>query len=141
MPIMLTWKGDRKLQRMFQKLPRKMQRKHTRAALRKGANVILRDARSLAPRESGHLARSIKVKGRRTRFRWIERMVVTTSKKNLKTDAGGKYFYGAAQEFGARTVRGAVHFMERAAERNFQKAVNRVRRVWAVKVITEARSS
>lgn len=72
-------KGGAELQRFLSQLPQKVERNILRSALRKGARVILQDAKSRAPMKTGVLRAGLKIKGS-LRYGTAKASVVTTGK-------------------------------------------------------------
>lgn len=141
--------GDKALARMFKRMPLKVQRNVTRRAVRRGANIIKAEARRLAPKRTGLMARSIVVKGSRSRSPFVVRMKVTTRAGLYK----GKAYYAAFQEFGWRTgkrrpksgdrriARREIpgrHFMEHAADSKWRETAETIMREWRVEIVKEA---
>lgn len=87
--------GSRRLLRKFGRLPNKIRKKAIRTALRDTAKVVAKNAKRDAPRDTGHLARIIKVRAMKRSRRSFGILV-----KTFITDA--KKFYGAFQEFGTK---------------------------------------
>lgn len=92
--------GNKRLDKLFQTLPKRVQKKVLRKPLRDAAKVIHADARQRIPRVTGRFRVSLKVRaGRRSRkLANTVRIVVITSEGWFK----GKVYYGAFVEFGHR---------------------------------------
>lgn len=121
--------------------------KIVKAGLREGAKVIQAESKALAPKRSGKLAESIRVKaGRKSKKRTTTSMLITTSSKD-KAFTDDQY-YGGFQNFGyekVNTYRGArgriysvkrgagpttkvpgLHFMEKAAKAATSAAIEKM---------------
>ena len=100
--------GDADLFRKFDALPRKLQGKVLRPALRAGAKVILAGVLVSVPRRTGRLARAIKIKSaKRTR-----KGTVGVNVQVGEGDFIGKTFYGGFVQFGhgiGKRVAGTKH--------------------------------
>lgn len=92
--------GVKQLDEVLKNMPRSMQNKALRRGTREATKVVLRDARRLAPRDSGALERSLKVRAlkrsRRNKSR-VGASVVTDGAHKLFS---GEQFYGAFVELG-----------------------------------------
>lgn len=119
--------GAAELEAKLKALPRKVSGKITRQALRSGAKVVQKQAQADAPRKTGLLARSIKVRAAK-RSRGRIGILVQTATGFFK----GKSFYSGFIEFGRKTgsrksaVRREVPadpFMARALEKKKAEAV------------------
>lgn len=84
----------------------KVPQKCVTAAARQGANVALRAARMLAPKDSGALKKGLTVKKERSRTKGKAVFdVVPSAKKNsifVKESGAKRYYYPASMEFGFR---------------------------------------
>lgn len=89
--------GAKELYRKLRDLPAKFARKILSKALRAGAKVVQAAAKKLAPKLSGLLRRSIKVRATKRKKGRVG-FVVGTSAGDYK----GKSFYGAFLEWGHR---------------------------------------
>lgn len=119
--VKIEIKGAKELAARLDKLDKKVRNKVVSRALRAGAKVVQSRAKQLAPRQTGALAKAIKVRtskffmGRKKK-RGEVAIDVTVGKANFQGDT----FYGGFQEFGwkagaqQRQIPGK-HFMERAA--------------------------
>lgn len=128
MAVTITLTGDKKLDRLFSSLPKKVQGKVIRPALREAAKIISAKAKTNAPVDTGLLRESLRVRaGKRTRKNVIRVLV--------QTEAGfykGKTFYGAFQEFGhrqgsrklgnARQMIEGKHYIKRAYDSTANRA-------------------
>lgn len=119
--VIIDLQGEKGLIKALSELKKTGQKSAVTRAMRKAAKPIQKAAQQQAPKRTGQLRKSIKVRSmRRSRVRFGIR-VVTSPGKNLFT---GKTFYGAFQEFGWKTgKRGSSnrrpvegkHFLETAA--------------------------
>lgn len=87
--------GGKELERKLLALDRKIARKIVSQALRAGAKVILKQARANAPKRTGLLRRSLKVKAGKSKKGRVS-FVVQTAAGHYK----GETFYGSFVEFG-----------------------------------------
>lgn len=102
--------GLPELQANLASLPERVQRKVLGPALREGGQVILKRTRQNAPRLSGDLAKSYKLRAaKRSRKNKSVTLQITTG----KTLFSGKTFYGGFIEYGTAKMRGR-HFMAQA---------------------------
>lgn len=90
--------GAAELQKKLRGLPDKVAKKHIRAALRKGAKIIRDEARRLAPKDTGHLVDSIKVRAAKRMKRGSFGIQVITG----AGDFAGDEFYASFYEYGYR---------------------------------------
>lgn len=115
-----TIKGDKELIRKLDKLAKKDIKKAIRKGSRAGAKVVQREAKSIAPKDSGQLAKSIKVRSLKR-----SRSTIGTTASNAFR--GTEQFYGAFQEYGY-TSRGGNKiegkgFMKQASDNVGEKAL------------------
>lgn len=140
--------GNRRLDRLFQTLPVKVQKKVLRKPLREAAKVIQKQAKRNAPKDTGLLRRSLRVRaGRRSRrFKNTVRIVVITGEGFFK----GETFYGAFQEFGwklgkrgtpNRRQMPALHYIERAYKAKESEARSVAMKGIALGIMKEAASA
>lgn len=93
-----TLTGDKRLDELFQKLPKKMQKSILRKALRPATKLIHQDARQRIPEVSGQGAASLKVKaGKRSRKSPMSVSLRVITEGGFFT---GKGFYLSFVEFG-----------------------------------------
>lgn len=88
--------GDVETVNLLKELPQKLVKGALRKALRAGANVVLRGAKFRAPRKSGLLVKSMKVRA----FKRTRKNVVGFTVGTSAGDYKGSDFYGAFQEYG-----------------------------------------
>lgn len=93
--VTIRLEGARELHRELKKLERKAATKISRKALRDGAKVILKETKSAAPKRSGLLQRSLKVKAGKRKKDTVRFRVQTAG-----GDYKGEAFYGAFVEYG-----------------------------------------
>lgn len=97
------------------------------ASVKRGAAIVRRVARSLAPRDTGNLRRGIVVRGRKERTAKKQKTVYDVWMSPDMNDlfvkmsrAGKRYYYPASQESGFRTRSGGRvegrHYLRTAAE-------------------------
>jgi HK97 gp10 family phage protein len=111
MPNTIQIEGAKQLEARLKALPAKVSGKIGRQALRAGAKDIQSPAVQHAPRKSGLLASTIKVRAAR-RSRGKIGAVVQTGQGFFR----GKTFYGAFEEFGWRVGRRALGQSRRQVE-------------------------
>lgn len=131
--------------RKLRELPKRVQGKTIRPALRAAAKLIQQEAKSLAPSDTGQLRRNIKARaGKRARNRIS--MVV----QNKDGDYQGETYYAAFQEFGyrvgprrlgsGRTAVPGRHFMEQAGKNKARAAIDLVESMMRNGVIAQAKA-
>lgn len=114
-----TVQGLNKLMKDISKLEKLPQKQITKGA-RKGANVILKQARANAPKRTGTMRKGIYLKAERSkRGKKVFQITFRSKPEFVKvTKDGTRYFYPASQEFGFRTVDGGrvegKHFLTEA---------------------------
>lgn len=122
-----TVQGLNKLMKDISKLERMPQKQITKGA-RKGANVILKQARANAPKLTGTMRKGIYLKAEKSRRGKKVFQITFRSKPEFVkvTKDGTRYFYPASQEFGFRTRDGGrvegKHFMLGAMEEKKNEA-------------------
>ena len=107
--------GIKEVDAKLAKLPYTIQKKLIRKAMRKAAKPVVATARQLAPKDTGRLSRSIKVKAlkRSRKTQHIVGVRIVTGKDLFK----GEYYYGGFIEYGTR-YQPARSFLRRAAHQN-----------------------
>lgn len=125
--------GLRDLIRDIKKLENMPQKQITKG-VRRGTNVILREARAIASkrRKTGKMAKKLTLKPERSRKRGKKVMQVTYQKVEKFPEAvkiakdGTRYYYPASQNFGFRTRNGGrvegLHFLTGAMENKGRQA-------------------
>lgn len=100
--------GDKKLERIFKTLPKKLQNKIIRDALKVPAKAIQQSAKALVPVDEGELKRAIRVRAMRRRRGFIGRSVIVDAKRVNRAgdESSGKRVAGAFQEYGFTTRSG-----------------------------------
>jgi len=111
--------GDKKLQRILDKLPGVVQRKLVRKALRAGAKMVLASAKSKVPVDEGALKKGLKVKAMKRRKNRMgivvehptrERLAaLQKDKKKAERILTEKGYYPAAVEYGAPHMAARPH--------------------------------
>lgn len=126
-------KGLNKLIRDIKKLE-KMPQKQIAKGVRRGANVILREARARASarRITGKMSKKLTLKPERSKKRGKKVMQVTYQKVEKFPEAvkitkdGTRYYYPSSQNFGFRTRDGGkvdgLHFLEGAMKAKGKQA-------------------
>lgn len=94
--------GDKALQRKFKKLGPTLQKQVLRKAFRGVAKDILADARIRVPKDTGALAKSLKVKALKRSRGKIGVKVETGTREQLGIAADDPYYYPAAIELGTK---------------------------------------
>src|SRR5438045_385111 len=102
-----TITGVKEIDRALRSLPAKIAKKVIRQAMRTALKPVKDEVKLIAPKRSGNLAKSIKLKAG-TRSRTKIRLNVSIGDR----DFTGKTFYGAMVELGTVKMEGQ-HFMER----------------------------
>jgi HK97 gp10 family phage protein len=97
--------GMKGLQKSLKKLG-EVPQKHVTASARKGMNIVLKDAKSDAPVDTGNLKRGMKLKGERSKQKGkkVYRIVFDSAMNDIfqKKDSSGKViaYYPISQEYG-----------------------------------------
>jgi HK97 gp10 family phage protein len=105
MAVKFKIEGMKELQKSLKKLG-DVPQKHVTSSARKGMNVILRDARANAPRDTGALRKGTVLKGERSKVKGkkVYRVVFDRRMNDVfqKKDASGKVtgYYPVSQEYG-----------------------------------------
>lgn len=138
MPAKLSIKmlGDRQLAKAFDELPRKLQGKILRPAIRKGCKVVAETAKSLAPQDEGEMAKSIKVRALKAKRGSINIGVLTQS-SDFKGD-----FHSAFVELGyhkGETYVPPQPFLRPALQQNEQRVITEVAQAVRAKLPSEAK--
>lgn len=116
--IVLT--GDKKLNRKLKKLGGKEAKKIVRKAMRPALKPVMRAARRNAPKDTGLLRKSIKVRsGKRSRAGISMRVTSGDKTGNFSGDT----YYGGFHEFGTSRGIKAKHFMKNAADQKKRSAI------------------
>lgn len=99
--LQMSMVGDAHLRRMFKELPKRVQNKVVRGAIRKAGKLFLSEAKARAPRLTGKTQRYLKLRVRPTRNKAYYRMrVMTGTREELGIAPTDKYYYPSAVEFG-----------------------------------------
>lgn len=124
-------KGFSRVSRAFNKLDHKARKKHLRPALRAGAKVIKNAAQSLAPKDSGALKRTIKVRSlKRSRKNFgVFIRTGTASELGIK-ETKGRGYYPFSVEYGT-DEQPARPYMRPALKNNDERARKAIaERLW-----------
>lgn len=121
MTLSFKIEGGKQLERALKRIGPEFEKKIAKSAVRAGANVIAKEARLLAPDESGTLKRSIKVVARSKRVGDAVASVVTRSGKRW-TARGMNAWYAGMVEFGTEK-RPATPFLRPALDGKGAEAV------------------
>lgn len=125
--------GDKRIDRMFAELPKRMQKKVVRQGVRAGGKVLLAAAKANAPVLSGRLRKSLKLRVSPRPRKDAYRMRVTTgTREELGIPSDEKSYYPAAVEYGHAIVKdGALvgtvppnPFLRRAFDEKKEEAQN-----------------
>ena len=96
--VQLTLEGAKELDRKLRELPKRLEKKILRTALRAGMRPIHTAAQQNAPVEKGQLKRSIKLRAIKRNRKGFVGVKIETKGGFFR----GETFYGAFQEFGFR---------------------------------------
>lgn len=114
--IKIEIRGDRELARKFDRLSKTSQKK---TALRKGARaaakIIQKEAKQLAPKDTGLLRNSIKVRSLKRSRVWVGARVISKFK-----DEQGAYYGWAVHQLNVEFMFDAQKRMEAASLREFK---------------------
>ncbi len=127
--------GAKELQRRLRKLPRVVQRKLMREALRAAAAPVLAEAQRLVPVDTGQLRSSLVIRAAKTKRRGSIGVQVQTRDGAFKGDE----YYGAFVELGTHKHH-AHPFLRPALDNTREQAVAIARRVLASGIEAEASS-
>lgn len=106
------------LTRRLRTLEAKLQKKVVRQAIRKSLKPVLQDAKREAPKRTGALRKSVKVRSfKRSRSRLGARVTTGTT----TSDFQGKGFYGAFVNYGTKHIKGN-RWLNKVAKKNKRKA-------------------
>lgn len=94
--------GDRELQRQFQQLPLVVQRKLLRQSFRQAMRPVLAMARSLAPKLTGQMARTLRLRAMKRRRGRLGMIIMTAPRAALGIPATAEGYYPAHVEIGAK---------------------------------------
>jgi HK97 gp10 family phage protein len=92
--------GDRELQQQFRALPLAVQRKLLRQSFRAALRPVLTAARAAAPRLTGRLARTLRLRALRRRRGQLGMMVISGTRESLNIPADHPWYYPAHVELG-----------------------------------------
>jgi HK97 gp10 family phage protein len=133
--------GDKALQRKLKGLEDKMQKKIVRKALREGGKIVLREAKNRAPKDTGSLRASLKLRSLKRSKKRIGVQIVTDEAALMKakdrkagrkvkrsTNADRLLFYAAFVELGTRNMP-ARPFLRPALKSKKAEVIGRARAV------------
>ncbi len=126
---------DKALIKKLLALPKKVAVPAIRKGTRAGAKVILPTARNNAPRLSGKLRKSIKVRAIKRSRQFIGARVTTSASGNLFT---GETYYGGFHEYGTAKLT-AKEFLQRAVDTKETAAIEATTRTIASEITMRAR--
>jgi len=109
MRVTTTLKGYKKLDKKLEKLASKDRKKAMRKGARASAKIVQKKAKQLAPKASGELRKSIKVRSLKRSRRWVGARVVSDLQHTWPQESGTEHFKGQK-------------YMERAQEITRDKA-------------------
>lgn len=125
-----TVQGLNKLMKDIRKLENMPQKQITKGA-RRGANIILHEARARAPKRTGKMAKKLTLKAERSK-RGKKVFQITFQKVDRFPESvkigkdGTRYYYPASQNFGFKTRNGGYvegkHFLEGAMQAKSNEA-------------------
>lgn len=92
--------GDRELQQQFRALPLAVQRKLLRQSFREALRPVLTAARAAAPRLTGRLARTLRLRALKRRRGRLGMMVISGTRESLGIPASHPWYYPAHVELG-----------------------------------------
>jgi HK97 gp10 family phage protein len=108
--IDITMLGDKELEKALAAIDEKMQKKLMQNALREGAKIIAEEAKVRAPKRTGMLKRSIKVRALHQKKRGtLGVQVQTGTRRELGISEQAYGYYPAALEYGWRMKRSGEH--------------------------------
>ncbi len=139
----ITITGDKQLNRLLRDLAGKDGKAAVRKAARPALRPTLAEAKRIAPRDTGELEESLKIRAlKRSRSRVGAR--VQTAKGSFQ----GQTFYGGFQEWGWKTGRRGSgnrthvpgeHFLKRAAEATRHRAIAIYRKILRQEILKRAK--
>lgn len=119
--------GDAELATKLGGLTDKLERKVVRQAIRKAAQLILRDAKQRAPVESGALRRNIRIKALRRSRRRVGFNVQTGTREQMGISPDDPFYYPALVELGVPGRIEGRRFMRDALRDNRDQALKIMR--------------
>lgn len=127
----LSLTGDKELERKLKKLPAKVQRNIVRKGMRKGLALLRKEARSLAPVDTGRLKKAIKTKVS------LRSSGEITGRVFVKYKGKGAAPYSHLVEWGGEK-NSPSRFMTRTLEANADNAINQFRKSLKELIMAEA---
>lgn len=112
--------GFDELEKTLSELSLKVQKKVVRKAAKEGAKIQLDAAKQEAPKKTGQLAESLKIKTRFSKKNETLTAIVTTQDKDFTGDT----YYAAFQEYGTKKLE-ANPYLERAFDRTKTEVLNK----------------
>ena len=128
----LSLTGEKELERKLKKLPAKVQRNIVRKGMRKGLALLRKEARSLAPVDSGRLKKAIKTKVS------LRSSGDITGRLFVKYKGKGAAPYAHLIEWGDAGKIRPTRFMTRTLEANADNAINQFRKSLKELIMAEA---
>lgn len=124
--VTVKMQGYAQVERRLMALPTKVARKVASQAMRAGAKIIQTEAKALAPKDTGALRKSIRVRTAKKKKRGEVKFTVTTSSKDNLFK--GDQFYGGFQELGYRLGKRSaeVQRLQRAVRKSRNAGVHSV---------------
>ncbi|MBT8199584.1 MAG: HK97 gp10 family phage protein [Acidimicrobiia bacterium] len=125
----INLKGDHELVRILEQLPASVQKKAVRRALRDGTKFLAKQVKAAAPRDSGRMARRMKVRAvKRSRTR-IGSRVMMPDRDKLGIPAKAKGYYPMSIEAGWKSRGGkkipGTRFMRDTVDKHKQQVVDK----------------
>ena len=127
----LSLTGEKELERKLKKLPAKVQRNIVRKGMRKGLALLRKEARSLAPVDTGRLKKAIKTKVS------LRSSGEITGRVFVKYKGKGAAPYSHLVEWGGEK-NSPSRFMTRTLEANADNAINQFRKSLKELIMAEA---
>lgn len=92
--------GDKELQRQFQQLPLVVQRKLLRQSFRAALRPVLAAARARAPKVTGRMARTLRLRAMKRRRGQLGLMIISGTREALGIPPDSRSYYPAHVELG-----------------------------------------
>ena len=128
----LSLTGDKELERKLKKLPAKVQRNIVRKGMRKGLALLRKEARSLAPVDTGRLKKAIKTKVS------LRSSGEITGRVFVKYKGKGAAPYSHLVEWGGEKNSPSRFMTTRTLEANADNAINQFRKSLKELIMAEA---
>lgn len=123
--IDLTFLGDKQLEKKLHGLETKIEKKALRHAMRRAGKIVLATAKTLAPRRSGRMADTLKVRSAKksnANSGQVGVVVQTGTRDQLGIPEDAKYYYPAGVEYGT-SHSPAQPFLRPALDQNREEAL------------------